>query len=526
MAGSPHLRSATLLAASLVALTQGACVILPVLRAPELSGRVVDASSGRPIANAVVVLRVDARYDELLPDRDLVGHLETTSDAAGHFRAGPIWKPGLTVWPIVRTEARVVGVMRSGYRCPKPIAIENPGRVEVKLTRALDLADRRSSCRPVPATSGEAPLYLAGWNELFPPDATPADLEREQQLHRVLEARAAFGFGENCEGPIADLALAPGGTRAAYLDRWRGTVEVLEFGRNARRVARVPIPARDAEEGAVDTRRLAWTGADELVLWEPAGRMDRTRSLSVLSVTGAAPQVVWRAERDGPPASSAEFSKQRPSRRPLDPADLNDEGDALWLGRSFALRRALDAESGLGRDVLHITEDDGRVREIDLPGEVCGPRGQFGRPHYRIAADARTALDLRYVRGACHAVAIDLEKGAWVVLDAAAGKGECREVRRVPATHLSTAARGYARDIETALAEAGADPAAAYSLEIRSDGSARALSRSYEGEAVSAALPPFPIATPLRRIDVTAVGSGGTGERAPGTQTVPTIEPL
>jgi hypothetical protein len=526
MVGTSHTRFATLLAASLLALTQSGCVILPVLRAPELSGRVVDANSGRPIANAAVVLRVDARYDELLPDRDLVGHLEATSDADGHFRAGPIWKPGLTVWPIVRIEARVVGVMRAGYRCPPPTSIDDPSRVEVKLARALDLADRRSSCRPVSATRRDAPRYLAGWNELFPPNATPDDREREQQLHRVLEARAAFGFGENCRGPIADLALAPGGTRAAYMDRQRETIEVLAFGRSARRLARVSLPALEAEEGQVDTRRLAWTAADELVLWEPAGRMDRTRSLSVLSVTGAAPQVVWKADSEGAPASPGTFSKARPSRRPLDPADLNDEGDALWLGRSFALHRALDPESGLGRDVLRIAEDDGRVREIDLPGEVCGPRGQFGRPHYRIAADARTALDLRYVRGACHAVAIDLEKGAWVVLDGAKGAGECREVRRVPATHLSTAVRGYAREIETALAEAGADPAAAYSLEIGADGSARAMSRSYEGESVAAALPPFPIATPLRRVDVTAVGGGSTIERAPGTQTVPTIEPL
>jgi len=526
MAGILHTRLATLLAVSLLALTQNACVILPVLRAPELAGRVLDESTGRPLANAVVVMRVDARYDEVLPDRDLVGHLEATTDAEGRFRAGPIWKPGFSVWPLIRTEARVVGVMREGYRCPSPISVEDTQRIEVRLAPALDLADRRSSCRPVSASGQEAPGYLAAWNDLFPPDVTPQDLEREQQLHRVLEARASFGFGENCEGPIDDLALAPGGTRAAYVNRHRQTIEVVAFGRRAKRVARVALPALANDEDTVDTRRLAWTAGDELVLWEPAGRMDRTRSLSVLSVTGAAPQVVWKADGNGPPAAPGNFSKARPSRRPLDPADLNDEGDALWLGRSFAVRRTPNPETGLGGDVLRVTEDDGRVHEIDLPGEVCGPRGQFGRPHYRIAADARTALDLRYVRGGCHVVVIDLEKGAWLVLDGAEGEGECREVRRVPASQFTTAVRGYAHEVEAALADAGADPAAAYTLEIAADGSARAMSRSYEGEGLAAPLPPFPIATPLRRIDVTMLGGGGTRERAPGTQTVPTIEPL
>jgi len=513
--------------AAFACLGLGACAPLPFLYAPKVRGQVVDAETGAPIAGAIVVVRVDARYDELLPDRDLVGHLETTTDAGGRFEAGPIWKPGISVWPVMRTEARILGVMHEGYRCARPTPIRAARGVQIPLAQALDLVDRRGSCRPIPARAQEAPLYLAAWNALFPPDVTPEALEREQQLARLLEARAAFGFGENCEGPITDLALAPGGARAAYVDRAGGVVDVVSLDRRARRVARIPLPPLALAQGAVDTRRLAWTAANELVLWEPASRLDRSRSLSLLSASGGPPQVVWSAGHGSASAPSGGFARPTASRQPLDPADLNDEGDALWLGRAFALRRSLDAERGLTSDLLHITEEDGQTREIALPGEACGPRGQFGRPHYRIAADARTALDLRHVRGACHAVAIDLETGAWGVLDTSAGAASCREARRIPTSELRVALRGYAREIDSALARAGADPDAAFVLELEADGSARAVSRSYEGETRSAPLPPFPIATPLRRIDITALGGGAPRDPTPAMQSLPdAIEPL
>jgi len=525
MIGTGFGRSRVGWAAACLALALPGCVPLPFLHAPEVRGRVVDAKSGAPIADAIVVVRVDSRYDERLPDRTVLAHLEAVTDVDGRFVAGPMWKPGLSAWPIARTEVRLLAVMRDGYRCALPRTLEPSRGASISMAPAADLEDRRASCRPVSARPQEAPRYLAAWNALFPPGVSPEAREREQQLSRLLEARASFGFGENCEGPVTDLALAPGGARAAYVDASAGVLEVVSLTQRAHRVARVALPPPADDGRAVDTRRLAWTGPGELVLWEPAGRFDRSRSLSVLAVTGAPPQVVWRASGSTAAPAGAQASAD-PARRPLDPADLNDEGDALWLGRVFALRPGLDPVTGLGRDRLHITEADGQTREIALPGEACAPRGQFGRPHYRIAADTRTALDLRHVRGACHAVAIDLETGAWDVLDQATGAGLCREVLRVPASQLREALRGYTRELESALREVGADPEAAFSIELDAAGGATAVSRDYAGEARRAALPAFPLATPLRRIEVTVLGGGGAPPPTAAAGDPDAIEPL
>ena len=62
------------LAAGLLGLTS--CVVLPVRMAPAVEGQVVDQATGKPVADAVVVVRFDGRYDDVLPDRDLIGHQE------------------------------------------------------------------------------------------------------------------------------------------------------------------------------------------------------------------------------------------------------------------------------------------------------------------------------------------------------------------------------------------------------------------------------------------------------------------
>jgi hypothetical protein len=110
--------------ASLAVLCAGVClsgcVPLPVFTTPEVTGRVVDAKSGQPVSGAVVVVRFDVRYDDLLPDRDVIGHREVVSAADGSFALGRSTKAGLALWPLVHTEARVVGVIAPGYRCPAP----------------------------------------------------------------------------------------------------------------------------------------------------------------------------------------------------------------------------------------------------------------------------------------------------------------------------------------------------------------------------------------------------------------------
>ena len=123
-----------------------------------------------------------------------------------------------------------------------------------------------------------------------------------------------------------------------------------------------------------------------------------------------------------------------------------------------------------------------------------------------MTADGRSGLDLRFVDGGCHVVRIDLETGDWQKLDAASAPATCATARRIPAVNLSVALRGYMREVESALVEGGADPAAAFVLEIAEGGEATAHARDFAGDRLSTRVPRFPLTTPLRRIDVSTVG--------------------
>jgi len=193
----------------------------------------------------------------------------------------------------------------------------------------------------------------------------------------------------------------------------------------------------------------------------------------------------------------------------FEPADLKDEGDSRWRGRTFLLRRALDPVTGLSADSLITVNDTGARTEFLLPGEACGPSGRFGRPHYRIIEDGETGIDLRFVDGGCHAVQIHLTTGAWRKLDHSNEAAACDDSGNIPAMQLATALRGYSREVQLARVEAGGDPSAAYALVIDSDGATHVETRDVEGQAVEASVPNFPLTTPLRRIDVTLVGASG-----------------
>ena len=41
----------------------------------------------------------------------------------------------------------------------------------------------------------------------------PDDRDR-RSIERQLAARSVLGFGENCQGPVLDMAISPGGERA------------------------------------------------------------------------------------------------------------------------------------------------------------------------------------------------------------------------------------------------------------------------------------------------------------------------
>ena len=485
------------------------CVPLPMIVTPPVAGHVRDAKTGQPVAGAVVVVRYDARYDDLLPDRDVIAHRELVSAADGSFALGRSANAGLELWPLLRTEARVVGVIADGYRCPPPRVVSE-GSAEIELAPALDADDRRDSCRPLGARAAEAPRYLAAWQALHPHGDARAEREGERELARVLDARSSFGFGENCQGPVVDLALAPDGHHVAWTIAAGASASVEVRSTDAMEKRGAPVAL--SEDRA--SRRLAWTARGELMLWEPASDLDRMLSSSPLGSRGA--DVVWRpAGVAAPPASLAEGAL------PLEPSDLRDEGDARRLGRTFQVTRTLDPESGLPREILRISRGPRDSREIELPGEPCGPHGDFGQPQLRIAADTRTALDLRYAGDGCGVVAIDLETGKWKRLDTARGS-ICAAERGVPMNHLRTAMRGYATEVEEALEKAGADPTEAYALRIAPDGSTTAAAQGHTGSPLRVAVPRFPLRTPLRRIEVGVIGSSGGG----GSQAPPRIDPL
>jgi len=520
-----RLREASRLAlAAALVLSLSSCILLPVRVAPGIRGAVVDGANGEPLAGAIVLVRFDGRYGDVLPDREHLGHAEATTGADGRFNVKSYVRGGVSLWPHFRTEARIVGVMREGYRCPSPRLVSSSEDVRIPLSAALDPADRRDSCRPVSARRGEAEAYQAAWREIFPARASAEEREKQRQLERLLTARAALGFGDNCEGPVHDLALAPGGHHVAFVtDAPRGPeVRLVELAPDAAGRNRLVAKA----EG-VPPRRLAWTGPDELVLWQPSSEADRVISPSIFAPGRS--EVIWTGPRALPDALDLRLpasSRRTSSRLPLDPEDLSDEAETRWFGRSFALERRLDPETGLSRDRLRVTREDGSRHEIDLPGESCGPRARFGRPQYRITSAGRRGLDLRWVEGGCHALRIDFETGAWARLDHGDAPSVCRAQRRVAPGQLATALRGWSRELHTTMDQAGADPDAAYVLSIEPDGATRLRTRDFAGEPLTLKAPHFPVATPLRRIDVTNVAPATPGSRAQPQASPAALEPL
>ena len=201
-------------------------------------------------------------------------------------------RPGFSAWPLFKTEARVVGVMHEGYRCAAPRAVPAAGPVRIALTPALDDLDRRESCRPVTAERGEATAYMDAWRTLFADAGAQAPSESDRQVERLLAARAALGFGENCAGPVTDLAVAPGGARAA----WRVA------GQEGARLRRIELAtgaqhAIDAPASGSPSARLAWVAASELVL-DRARRRARGSAREVVPRGGAVrPRLVRRGRR-------------------------------------------------------------------------------------------------------------------------------------------------------------------------------------------------------------------------------------
>ena len=78
----------------------------------------------------------------------------------------------------------------------------------------VDVDDMRRSCRPVSARASDARVYASAWRSLFPA-VERSEPPATQAIECVLEARQALAFGQHCQGPVLDLALAPSGRFAA-----------------------------------------------------------------------------------------------------------------------------------------------------------------------------------------------------------------------------------------------------------------------------------------------------------------------
>ncbi len=520
MASGSALRCLARWAVGAVLLLASACV-LPVRLAPGVEGAVMDASTGAALEGARVVVRFDGHHDDQLPDRDLLGFAEATTDANGRFVVGPLRSPGLAVWPLLRIETRLVAVFHPGHRCASPRMISQGETPIVALEPARSADEMRETCHPVPARRGEAQGYMAAWRALFP-TPRPDDDSRQRDTDRVLAARSVFGFGENCEGPVLDMALAPSGRFAALViaGALGPEIHAVELGVSG------PLPPRRIGPAPrTPPRRIAWATAWELVLWEPAS--EQRRAISPSPFADGRFERIWHAPGANEllPAAPDPLGSLQQIAAPLDPGDLNDEADSRWFGRSFSLHQVPDPETGLAVDRLHIVGREGLHSDVALAGEACGPPGRFGRPHYRIAAGGRAGVDLRFVDGGCHAVSVDLETGFWSRMDRADAPATCSRTRRIPVSQLNLALRGYARELESGLAEAGADPAAPYALRIADDRGVVVEAMDFAGRPRRFEAAPFPVTTPLRRIEVSVVGSTHPAPRG-APIAVPGPEPL
>jgi hypothetical protein len=498
----------------------GGCVPMPVRLASGVTGVVVDAASREPVAGAVVVVRFEGSYDEVLPEREVLGHREAISDATGRFRTPPLVARGMTAWPWLRVRAQVASVWAEGRRCPAEVPVPARGELVIPLAGAASEAVRRESCRPVSAPVAQIPHYVRLWRGLYADAAPEPPAPQSPSLVRSLEARSYLGFGANCRGPVEDLSLGPRGELAALLvargDQTEVEVVSVAGGDEETRVV--------ARTGARPGQQLRWQAAGLLTLVTPKRSPAVGTNLDADEAVLAGP-VVWRApDLGGFPAAPAPLAEGE-----LDPPPaVNDEASTRFQGRSFELLQTLEAETGLPRDQLRVSEPTGELRLLDLPGEACRMGGRFGRPHYRLSGDGRSGLDLRFIDDGCRAVAIDLETGSWRVLGNAGEPAQCARSRRMPRSQLQLALRGYLGELDQRLEAAGLDPASAYTLRLGTgrSGPLAGQSRLSAGrdttiEARDArgaqrvlAGPPFPVATPLERLEISVVAPPPRGHPA------------
>jgi hypothetical protein len=454
------------------------------------------------------VVRFDASYEEAPARFQPLAWRSVRSGPDGRFRAGPALAAGIEAWPWQRTRARVVAALAEGHLCADEQELAADGSTRIALATAQSEEERRASCPPLAGWPAGAREYAAAWRDLYATATFPSATPAERELSRSAAFRRSFGFGANCAGPVLDLSLAPDGSRAALLLARGGEVAVqlveLSAAPGASRRSLAQLPAEPLP-------RLAWTSSGSLsVAAAASGAHTRLPELlagplDAPAAQGPAAQILWRPEM--PPASlGGETTGDLPA---LEAADRHDEEGLRWAGRSFVDLHEVDAETGLPRDRLQVTDAGGAAFTLALPGEPCGPEGRFGRPQLRVSADGMRGLDLRFVEGACRALVIDLASGEWETLDRESEAGLCAVDRHVPASQLAGALPGYLSELRRLLGDAGLDPAGAFVLDVEAGAPTRLEAQAPDGRLRVLAAPPFPLATPLRRIAVGVVAGNG-----------------
>ncbi|NNL86091.1 MAG: hypothetical protein HKP27_10585 [Myxococcales bacterium] len=505
-------------------------------------------AGGRPIAGATVVARFDASYDQVLGERQLLGHREVITDAEGRFRIDTFHSAGFSAWPWLEARSSVVGVIHEDYLCTNRAARLADGSLRVLLLEATDSRPRIDSCQPVSATPAEAPSYWAAWHRLH-----SLEQERPEKLAaRGLEARTLFGFGRNCRGPVLDAALSPGGERLARLierpasaEAVKRRIQILELADTGEPVIVYAAPFRfDALKG-----HLAWIGSGDLAWVEEGLHLAETRGPEARGAplevprpsSGRLARVLYSAGRNAlvalpaAPAPLPSGTRWTSSPEPVDatmdialpgrpetlPAsasgtvdapvvageeDRHDRAGLRWGERQISRLERLGRHSGMPRATLRVSKPGAATVDARLPGEACGRSGAFRGPEYTISASGNLALDLRYTQGACQIVAVDLRRGAWRTLARAEGTASCQEARDVPPSQFRAAFPDYAAALDRIIEQADLEPNVAFRIVLGPSHAARLEIPTSSGRTEILDAPPFPVKTPLREIGVSTLG--------------------
>jgi hypothetical protein len=493
-------------------------------------------------------VRFDASYDQVLSERELLGHREVTTDAEGRFRIDTFHGAGFSAWPWLEARSTVVGVIHEDYLCTDRAAKLADGTLRVLLLEATDSRPRIDSCQPVTATPAEAPSYWAAWNRL-------QSLEQEQAEKldaRGLQARTLFGFGRNCRGPVLDAALSPGGERLARLierpassEAAKRRIQILEVADAGEPVIVYAAPFRfDALKG-----HLAWIGSGELAWIEERLLADTPGPEAPRPGSGRLARVLYSAGQNAvaalpaAPAPLPSGTRWTSSPEPVDatmdlalpnlpetlpeaspealPAsasgtvdapviageeDRHDRAGLRWGERQISRLQRPGRRSGMPRATLRVSKPGATTVEARLPGEACGRSGAFRGPEYTLSASGNLALDLRYTQGACQLVAIDLRRGAWRTLARAEGTATCQEARDVPPSKLRAAFPDYAAALDTIIERANFEPNVAFRIVLGPSRAARLEIPTSSGRTEILDAPPFPVKTPLLEIGVSTLG--------------------